>query len=220
MPVSNKQLNANRANAKKSTGPKSPQGKQTAALNSTTHGLHSRRYIVEPHQQQDFSNLQQTLRAEILPLGALETDAFQQLLHAAWQLRRSDLLESQIHSPTDSNETQLAQLERLARLRASLERSYQRAWRRLRELQNARAAEQKLSNPAALAHAALTPLANPPKPSQPHELATAKRSHFEPSTHIFQLIESRIAAGALPDFPLRVLLRIHHQLSRQEKPAA
>lgn len=220
MPVSAKQLDANRANAKKSTGPKSLAGRKASSANATSHGLHSRRFLIEPGQEHSFSDLQQTLRAEVLPLGALETDAFQQLLHAAWQLRRSDALEASLHSPAGPAESQLALLERLARLRASLERSYQRAWRRLRELQNIRAAEQKLPNPEALVHAALTPLAIPPKPAPPLDPAMAKRSHFEPSTRIYELVESQIAAGITPEFPLRALIRIHYQLNKPEKTAA
>jgi len=54
--------------------------KRAESRNSTTHALHSRRFIVEPDQQASFDNLQTTLRAEILSLGALEIDAFQQLL--------------------------------------------------------------------------------------------------------------------------------------------
>ncbi len=232
MPISNKQLHANRANAKKSTGPNSPKGKQASSRNSTTHGLHSRRFIVEPDQQSDFETLQTSLRAEILPLGALEIDAFQQLLHAAWQLRRSDTLEAKLHNPDSDPEDQLSRLERLSRLRGALERSYQRAYRRLRELQSSRAAELILSNPTALAHVALTPVAPPPKPDKPSEIATAKRSHFDPSIHLYQWIETQAASGALPLLPFRALLRIWHQLNRspadpanpaalpQEHPAA
>ncbi|MDZ4799282.1 MAG: hypothetical protein SGI92_14055, partial [Bryobacteraceae bacterium] len=36
--TSQKQAEANRRNAEKSTGPRTPQGKTTAAANSTTHG--------------------------------------------------------------------------------------------------------------------------------------------------------------------------------------
>ena len=39
MPISDKQLAANRANAKKSTGPKSPEGKAVCAMNGFQHGL-------------------------------------------------------------------------------------------------------------------------------------------------------------------------------------
>ena len=215
MPISTEQLNANRANAKKSTGPRSPDGKQASSRNSTTHGLHSRRFIVEPHQQEAFETLRTTLRAEILPLGALEVDAFQQLLHAAWQLRRSDTLEDRLYNPEAGPEDQLTSLERLSRLRGALERSYQRAWRRLRELQTTRAAELILSNPTALAHTALTPVAPPPKPAKPSEISPLKRSHFEPSTELFQMLETQAASGALPLLPLRALLRICHQLTKK-----
>ena len=38
---SNKRIEANRRNAQRSTGPRTPEGKSRAAQNSTTHGLSS-----------------------------------------------------------------------------------------------------------------------------------------------------------------------------------
>ena len=41
--VSQKRLDANRRNAQKSTGPRTPEGKAKASANATTHGLSSPR---------------------------------------------------------------------------------------------------------------------------------------------------------------------------------
>ncbi len=41
LPLSEKRLAANRANARKSTGPRSPEGKRRASRNNTRHGLYS-----------------------------------------------------------------------------------------------------------------------------------------------------------------------------------
>src|SRR5690349_20676547 len=38
-PLSDRKLAANRANARKSTGPRTPQGKRASSRNATTHGI-------------------------------------------------------------------------------------------------------------------------------------------------------------------------------------
>ena len=89
MPISAKQLQANQANARKSTGPRSPEGKSKVSQNAITHSLTARRPLVLPHQQDSFDQLARALHAEVQPWGALETDAYQQLLHAANRSRRT-----------------------------------------------------------------------------------------------------------------------------------
>jgi hypothetical protein len=50
MPTSKKQIAANRRNAKKSTGPTSPEGKAVASRNAIKHGLHACDIILKsPH---------------------------------------------------------------------------------------------------------------------------------------------------------------------------
>ena len=48
MPTSEKQIAANRRNAKKSIGPNTPEGKAVASHNAIKHGLHSCDIILKP----------------------------------------------------------------------------------------------------------------------------------------------------------------------------
>ena len=50
MSVNNKQLTANKQNARKSTGPKTDTGKAALSQNATKHGLYSRSAVINsPH---------------------------------------------------------------------------------------------------------------------------------------------------------------------------
>jgi len=209
MPISDKQLRANQANARKSTGPRTPQGKQKVSRNAVTHGLTARRPLVLPHQQEDFDQLAESLHAEVLPWGALETDAYQQLLHAAWQLRRADCFETTTFSPEAAPDAQLTQFERLTRLRGALERSYQRAYRRLRELQTTRSAENTRSIPAALNHAVTTPLAACPREKE--------QTHFFPEALYDKYLEVCKNPATYLSLPYRALDHLHRIVSNHPR---
>jgi hypothetical protein len=198
MPISDKRLAANRVNSKKSTGPKTEAGKAKVAANALKHGLNARQNIVLPHQREAYDTLAHDLRAEVQPLGALELDTFQQLLQAAWLLRRTDLFEAALFHPRAGVNRLLLHVERLTRLRGALERSYQRAYRRLRELQSTRAAEETLSTQSQLAHSATTPLAALPRQK--------KQSHFFPERLYGEYVRAFSNPGTNSKFPLRTLL--------------
>ena len=62
----NKQVKANRANAKHSTGPKSSEGKQRASLNALAHGLNQRiDHLICP----EASVLQALFENDGIPIG-------------------------------------------------------------------------------------------------------------------------------------------------------
>jgi hypothetical protein len=68
-------LNANRANAQSSTGPRTPEGKAKVALNSATHGLFSSRDLVLPDEQAEYDELRANLEPELRPAGNPGGDA-------------------------------------------------------------------------------------------------------------------------------------------------
>ena len=57
-----KQLSANRANAMRSTGPKTASGKAIARLNSWKHGLTANSIVIRGERASDFEKLRSTLR--------------------------------------------------------------------------------------------------------------------------------------------------------------
>src|SRR4051812_18260229 len=87
--ISPAKLRANRANARKSTGPRTPQGKSRACLNALSHGLCSAGEIILPHENQaDFHSFRDDLLEDLNPTDSVELAIAQRMIHARWKLRR------------------------------------------------------------------------------------------------------------------------------------
>jgi len=135
------QLTANRANAQLSTGPVTPEGKARVGQNALRHGLTAKNLVVRDDEREEFTAFHDELHAEIDPQGALESIAFDALLHAAWNLRRFRRIEAEISIGTLDDFTDprtTAILDRLTRYQARAERAYSRALAELRALQTNR----------------------------------------------------------------------------------
>ena len=118
------QIVANQANAKKSTGPKSAEGKARVAQNAVKHGLTSTHVVRADTKEdrKDLKDLDDGLRAELNPQGALENLAFLDLLHAAWNLHRSRHMEAELGrgEPKDFYGPAFTWLDRIARYQTRL----------------------------------------------------------------------------------------------------
>src|SRR6266498_1884952 len=89
------QVTANQLNAQHSTGPVTQEGKARVAQNALRHGLTARHLVVREDEREEFTELRDSLIAELAPQGAIETVTFDELFHAAWSLRRFRRLESE-----------------------------------------------------------------------------------------------------------------------------
>ena len=88
MPVSQRKLLANRRNALRSTGPRTPSGKAVAARNAITHGLLSRRVVMPTEDYDEFAAFSTTLLDELAPVGPTESFMATRIVASAWRLRR------------------------------------------------------------------------------------------------------------------------------------
>lgn len=79
---------ANRANARKSTGPKSAQGKKAVGQNARRHGILSTHLVLETEAQEEFDTLLATLQAELSPVGLLEMTLVERIAVSMWRQRR------------------------------------------------------------------------------------------------------------------------------------
>ena len=70
---SDAQINANRENAKKSTGPTSHDGKKKSRMNAVTHGFAGQTVIIAEHEVEAYRNHFDAFHAEYRPVGPTET---------------------------------------------------------------------------------------------------------------------------------------------------
>jgi hypothetical protein len=94
--ASEKQLRANRANAKRSTGPKSAVGKTRSRMNSRKHGLTATTLVIGDEDPAHFERLRAELIAQYQPQSALECELVERLSSLLWRLRRVPAFEAAI----------------------------------------------------------------------------------------------------------------------------
>src|SRR6201984_1712654 len=142
-----KQIEANRLNALKSTGPKTPEGKAAVRMNSLRHGLRARSVILPGEKTEEFQQLCDDLEAEWQPQTPTERCYVEQMAVSQWKLRRMEIGEASLLVQKFGAKNQIPLLDRLWQAEARLERSFTRAQRELERLQKSRR-EQPRDEPA------------------------------------------------------------------------
>lgn len=142
-----KQLNANRLNAQRSTGPKTPKGKAIVAQNPLKHGIFSRQIVLGSESKEEFEALKKEFYDHFHPYGLLEMLFCERALAAAWRLSRVTLIESTLFNQASrdsfyDNEVDAAlnsalndRLALLSRYEVSLEKILFRSLSELKALQ-------------------------------------------------------------------------------------
>src|SRR5215207_219702 len=102
--TSEKKAQANRRNALKSTGPKTPEGKVAVRLNALKHGLLSRETLLPGEDEEALRELGERLRDELQPVGELENLLVDRIIAAYWRLRRLGRVETGIFAWERSEE--------------------------------------------------------------------------------------------------------------------
>ena len=90
----NAQIKANRKNARKSTGPRTEEGKTRSAKNALKHGLLARDTVMPGEDPADFDRQLSALEADIQPGNSLEFELVRQIADAQWRMRRLTRLET------------------------------------------------------------------------------------------------------------------------------
>src|SRR6266571_6807893 len=160
------QIEANRRNAQKSTGPKTAQGRAVVSLNGLRHGLRAETAVLPFEDPAEFAKLKQELQAEFRPEGIREQLVLDDLVLAAWRLERARIYDTAVqarlflstHGPTSTMHSLGAMLVKDAREKKTLEyvmrmegrfrRAYQQAVKELERLQALRQQPAVATQPA------------------------------------------------------------------------
>lgn len=89
-----KQIQANRRNARHSTGPRTPRGKDRSRFNSVKHGLAGQHLVVPNEDRAEFQAFRDALLGHLQPANPLEEALCRQLVAGLWRAERSRLLET------------------------------------------------------------------------------------------------------------------------------
>jgi hypothetical protein len=96
--ISLKQIAANQANAQKSTGPKTPEGRAVSKMNALKHGIYSKEVLVRglnlKENSREFDALYERFWQDLNPVGPVEEMLVGQIVTAHWRLRRTLRAES------------------------------------------------------------------------------------------------------------------------------
>jgi hypothetical protein len=195
-----KQFEANRQNAQKSTGPKTPEGRAAVRLNGVKHGLTAETIVLKGESQADFTAMLGSFEAEHAPATPTEEALVVQLALANWRLRRlyhqeagfnafkmKDLADIAKHLDLDDSEHIGLVADRsnqtiamFHRQEVRLERSFYKAVHELQQIRALRAKSEKIKEKVVEKVAedprngfGLKPLPvdSQPEPSQPQQAA-------------------------------------------------
>jgi hypothetical protein len=117
MIVSDKRIAANRANAAKSTGPKTAEGKSRSSRNATRHGLLANIVAVRNENKEAFDHAVRVYVHRFQPTDDVEYAMIEQLVAATWRLTRSLAIEKAMfdtelaahpNAPTEADRLALA----------------------------------------------------------------------------------------------------------------
>ncbi len=132
------QIAANTENAQHSTGPRTGEGKSTAARNNFRHGLTGDFAVLDWEDEDAFSRLQTRMLCEHAPQGPTETVLVDNIVRHQWLLQRAFRLQENCF---DSQTGDCHRPDRLAlyiRYQTTNERAFHKCLAELKKLQNER----------------------------------------------------------------------------------
>jgi hypothetical protein len=91
-----KQVQSNRKNAQKSSGPKTDEGRATAKLNALKHGLTGERVTTFDENPDHYKKFYGEIVQSLAPEGAFEEQLAERIAMCAWRLRRIPRIEARL----------------------------------------------------------------------------------------------------------------------------
>jgi len=171
------QIAANRANAQKSTGPRSAEGKSASRFNALKHGIDAASIVIPGEDPADYDALVADYHRDFRPQSPSESFHVDTMLRADWQKRRLQRVEADLHrtllgeTPGASLAAALLSDSPAAKLLARVQRqiaAFERTWYRANtELRRARQQVEadSLSAPSPMELASFPQSANTDQPA-------------------------------------------------------
>ena len=170
-----RQIEANRLNAQRSTGPRTEAGKDASRFNALKHGIDAHSTVIPGENPAELEALAAEYHGQLQPRTAVENYLVNTLVNCDWLRRRllriqAELFRAILNTPDpDSPLDGLFQnggfgqdgLQRLLRQISAADRSYFRALAEIRRLQRERQAETDPGEPLAPP----LPVPQPPRPA-------------------------------------------------------
>jgi hypothetical protein len=107
-PTSGARTQANRANAQRSTGPRTEKGKLASSRNALKHGLSTGTILIPGEDGNEFEAFRDALRHEHQPADATERILVDQLAQSHWLLQRAIRFQNECFTPDGVDEKRLS----------------------------------------------------------------------------------------------------------------
>jgi hypothetical protein len=138
-----KQIEANRRNAQKSTGPRSEEGKSKSRVNGYKHGLTGHLDVLSDADRQARDAFMAGIMDRFKPADALEHQLAHSIADGYWRINRVSAMESSLLA-ADTDESPLASMNLLTVYEMRLHRKVKSDLQQLREIQAARRADEAM----------------------------------------------------------------------------
>ena len=89
------QILANRRNAQKSTGPRTPEGKAVVSQNAVKHGFSAHQDVISFESQAEYDFHREQMLAELAPASPMESMLSERIVSLSWRLKRAERFQNQ-----------------------------------------------------------------------------------------------------------------------------
>jgi hypothetical protein len=97
-PTSAAKTNANRENAKRSTGPRTEPGKARSRLNALQHGMTAGMILLPGEDSAELAMMSERLHDDLAPVGEFERELVERIISHLWRLRRVEQIEAELYA--------------------------------------------------------------------------------------------------------------------------
>src|SRR5947209_4445003 len=129
------QLRANRNNARRSTGARTPEGKARSSQNALKHGLTALRIVLPGENAEAFQELRADLVNDYEALTTADSILLDQFAQHTWRLHRARGYESsllaRLHPDSEGPELRQEEIDHFRRYETAIQRDLYRAYDRI-----------------------------------------------------------------------------------------